>query len=233
MKRLTITLLVILVSVVSCTINKEKDMVKDKDMVTDNEASSFQPKPLDDDWSKWLVGEWEFSSGYTDFLGGELDETHKSNKEETVRPWFKAELVLNGQFIIITSQGGVAMGELTDEQTQTLKKMTHASDEDIRSFLSMPYKSMLIYTIDTETGEVVEYVFDSLRCVAEGRGRVEGNKQTMKWQWSLASQGTSSVSTRERLSDDKFAETWIHTMPGGKKAEEKLVLTRRKKPAKK
>ena len=26
-------------------------------------ANPFQPRPLDDDWSKWLVGEWKIVSG--------------------------------------------------------------------------------------------------------------------------------------------------------------------------
>ena len=227
MKKLSIILLVVMVSMTSCAINKEKEMVKESG------TPSFQPKPLDDDWSKWLVGEWEASGGHTDFLGNESDETHKSNREETVRPWFKAELVLNGQFLIITSHGAIAMGELPDEQIQHLKKTTGASDEEIERFLSMPYKSMQIYTIDTKTGDIVEYVFDSLRCIAEGRGRVEGNKQTTKWQWSVTGQGTSSVSIREKVSDDKLIDTVKHTMPDGKIMEEKMVLTRKKETAEK
>ncbi len=110
---------------------------------------------------------------------------------------------------------------------QQLKETTQASDEEIKRFLSIPYKSMLIYTIDTKTGDIVEYVFDSLRAIAVGRGRVEGNKQTTKWQWPISGDVTS-VSIRERLSDDKLAETWTHTKSDGKKMEEKLVLTRKK-----
>lgn len=221
MKRLYILLLVVMLSLTSCAINKEKEVAEESG------SSSFQPKPLDDDWSKWLVGEWEFSGGHTDFLGDDVKEPNELNREQTVRPWFKAELALNGQFVIITSHGGIAMGDLPDEQMQHLKETTHASDEEIKRFLSMPYKSMLIYTIDTKTGDIVEYVFDSLRAIAEGRGRVEGNKQTTKWQWPNSG-GVTSVSIRERLSGDKLAETWIHTMSDGKKMEEKLVLTRKK-----
>ena len=221
MKWVSILLVVTSISVASCAINGKNKMAEE------TRASSFQPKPLDDEWSKWLVGEWEVSEGYTDFLGGDVEEPNELNREQTGSPWLKAELALNGQYIIITNQGATAMGDLPDEQMQQLKEMTHASDEEIKKFLSMPYKSMLIYTIDTKTGDIVEYYFDSLRAIAEGRGRVEGNKQTTKWQWPISGDVTS-VSIRERLSDDKLAETWMHTMSDGKKMEEKLVLTRKK-----
>ena len=26
-------------------------------------ATSFQPKPLDDEWSKWLIGKWQVTRG--------------------------------------------------------------------------------------------------------------------------------------------------------------------------
>ena len=220
MKWVSILLFVALISMASCAINRESNKAEE------TKASSFQPKPLDDEWSKWLVGEWEVSEGHTDFLGDDVEEPNELNREQTGSPWFKAELALNGQFIIITNQGAIAMGDLPDEQMQQLKETTHASDEEIKGFLSIPYRSMLIYTIDTKTGDIVEYYFDSLRAIAEGRGRVEGNKQTTKWQWPISGDVTS-VSIRERLSDDKLAETWVHTMADGKKMEERLVLTRK------
>jgi len=221
MKHVSIVLLIVMVSMASCAKMQQKEMVKESG------SPSFQPEPLDDEWSKWLVGEWEASGGHTDFLGDDVEEPNELNREQTGSPWFKAELALNGQFLIITNQGAIAMGDLPDEQMQHLKEMTGASDEEIKRFLSMPYRSLLIYTIDTKTGDIVEYYFDSLRAIAEGRGRVEGNKQTTKWQWPISGDVTS-VSIRERPSDDKLAETWMHTMSDGKKMEEKLVLTRKK-----
>jgi len=56
MKRLSILLLVLMVSLSSYAINEEKEKAKE------SRSTSFQPKPLEDDWSKWLVGEWEFSA---------------------------------------------------------------------------------------------------------------------------------------------------------------------------
>jgi len=227
MKRLSILLLVVMVSLSSCGINKEKEMARESG------SSSFQPKPLDDEWSKWLVGEWEASGGHTDFLGGDVEETNELNREETVRPWFKAELILNGQFLVITSHGAIAMGELSDEQMQQFRETTHASDEEIKRFLSTPYKSLLIHTIYPKTGERIGCLFDSLRCIAEGRGRRQGNKEIMEWEWSGTGQGATSVSIMEKVSDDKLIDTWKHTMPDGKIMEGKLVLTRKKETAKK
>ncbi len=221
MKHVSIVLLIVMVSMASCAKMQQKEMVKESG------TPSFQPKPLDDEWSKWLVGEWEVSEGHTDFIGGDVEEPNELSREQTGSPWLKAELALNGQFVILTTHGAIAMGDLPDEQMQHLKEMTGASDEEIKGFLSMPYRGMLIYTIDTRTGDIVEYYFDSMRAIAEGRGRVEGNKQTTKWQWPISGDFTS-VSIRERLSDDKLAETWMHTMSDGKKMEERLVLTRKK-----
>jgi len=53
MKRLSILLRVVMISLSSYAINEEKEMAKESG------STSFQPKPLDDEWSKWLVGKWE------------------------------------------------------------------------------------------------------------------------------------------------------------------------------
>jgi hypothetical protein len=63
-----------------------------------------------------------------------------------------------------------------------------------------------------------------VRCIAQGRGRLEGNKEIMEWQWG----NCTSVRIRERVSDDKLITTERFTMPDGKKREETAVLTRRK-----
>jgi hypothetical protein len=56
-----------MISLTSCAINKENETAKESG------SSSVQPKPLDDEWSKWLVGEWKVVSGessVTDKSGG-------------------------------------------------------------------------------------------------------------------------------------------------------------------
>ena len=77
MKKIFIALLVMTASMVSCMKIQEKEIAKE------SAPSVFLPKPIDDDWSKWIVGEWE---GW-----GESD-TGKG------KAWMKVELDLNGQF---------------------------------------------------------------------------------------------------------------------------------------
>ena len=69
-----------------------------------NESTSFQPKPLDDDWCKWLVGEWEG-----------LAESHA----ETAKLQLKVDYGLNGQFLMMNSES--KLSKLSDEQRQYLK----------------------------------------------------------------------------------------------------------------
>ena len=57
MKKLLIVLFIVMVGVASCAKMQKKEIAKESG------STSFQPKPLDDEWSKWLVGEWEVVSG--------------------------------------------------------------------------------------------------------------------------------------------------------------------------
>jgi len=143
---------------------------------------------------------------------------------------FTIESGLNGQFLIWKSWSET--GEITDEQKKqikdALKETTNASDEDLERFVAMPYKSLLIQTIDPKTCERIGYVFDSQRCIATGIGRLEGNKEIMEWEWSGTGQGATSVGIMEKISDNKFTLSAKHTLPNGKKMEEKMEMTRKK-----
>ena len=205
MKRLFIILLVVIVSLASCMINREKGIGKE------NQQSSFQPNPLDDDWSKWIVGEWE-SSGESDAGAG------------TGRT--KIEFGLNGQFLIMKGEGEIE--EMTDEQIQYLKETMHASDEDIKRFRSSTFKELQVHTIDPKTGEIIGYLFDSLRCIAEGRGRREGNKEIMEWQWSGAGQRALSIRITEKAGDNRIIITEKYTLPDGTIMEDKGEMIRKK-----
>jgi len=228
MKRLSILLLVVMVSVSSCAINEEKETAKESG------SASFQPKPLDDEWSKWLVGEWNVVSGESSLADEsgkvskiDLDEL-KIDVDKEGTSGLKVEFGLNGQFLIIRGSSG----EMTDEQKKQIKdafkETTNASDEDIERFLSMPYKSLQIQTIDPKTGEVIEYLFDSQRCIAEGRGRRQGNKEIIEWVWSATAQGATSVSIIEKINDNKFTYNHKYILPNGNKMEDKVEFTRKK-----
>ncbi len=226
MKKLFIILLIVMVSMASCAKMQQKEMVKESG------TPSFQPKPLDDEWSRWLVGEWKVVSGESDFLGDEPGKAEKIDVNEAGTGGFIIEFGLNGQFLVWESW---AEGEMTDEQKKQLKEAlkgtTNASDEDLERFVSMPYKSLLIQTIDPKTGERIGYLFDSQRCIATGIGRLEGNKEIMEWQWSLTGQGVRSVGVIEKINDNKFTVQFIYTLPDGRKMEEKIEMTRKiKKP---
>ncbi len=219
MKRLSILLLVVAVSLSSCTTNQENEIAK-KDV-----SSSFQPEPLDDEWSKWLIGKWQATAAQSDFLGGELEGVGEPNEEGA--GGFTIELALNGQFLIWKSW---AEGEMTDEQKKQIKDAftKSVSDEELERFVSMPYKELLIQTIDPKTGERIGYFFDSQRCIATGIGRLEGNKEIMEWEWSGIGRGVTSVGIIEKINDNKFTVLFIYTLPDGKKMEEKMEMIRRK-----
>jgi hypothetical protein len=183
-------------------------------------ASPFQPKPLDDEWSRWLVGRWEVTRGRSDFVGGELEGLGESNAEGA--SGFTVELGLNGQFLIMESwaETGETSDEQMlhlDEQMQHLKEATNASDEDFERFLSMPFREMQIRTVDPKTGERIGYLFDSLRCIARGTGRLEGNREIMEWEWSGTGQGASSIGIIERTNDDAFTLHHKYILPDGRR----------------
>jgi hypothetical protein len=204
MKNLSI-LLIVMVSMASCAINQEKEIVEE------SKPSSFQPEPLDDEWGKWFVGEWEGSAESDAGIG-------------KIR--MKIELGLNGQFLIIKTESEIT--EITDEQRQYLRETLHGSDEEIEKFQSSTFKELQIHTIDPKTGERIGYLFDSMRCIAKGTGRLEGNKEIMEWKWSAFAQGVTSVRIIEKISDNKFTLNHKYTLPKGNKMEDKGEMTRKK-----
>ena len=205
MKHVSIVLLIVMVSMASCAINKEKEIAEE------SKPSSFQPEPLDDDWSKWLVGEWKGIVG----LGGVKSEA-----------WREIELGLNGQFLITKHEH-----KITDEEIQGLKKVTHISDEDAKKYQSLPFKYLEIWTIDPKNGEVIGYFFDSMRRVAQGKGKLQGNKEIVEWQWFAQGQGASSKRIMEKVSDDRFITTEKYILPDASTMEGKGEFTRKKTKA--
>jgi hypothetical protein len=202
MKHVSTVLLILMISFTSFAINEEKEAAKQ------SRSTSFQPKPLDDEWSKWLIGKWEVTWDHG-------------------AAGFTIESVLNGQFLI-WKRSWAETDQMTDEEKKQLKEAFKASDEDLERFLSMPYKLLEIYTIDPKTGERIGYGFDSMRCIAEGRGRLEANKEIMEWEWSGTLQGATSIGIIEKISDNKLTCTHKITLPNGNKREEKTEMIRKK-----
>jgi hypothetical protein len=121
-------------------------------------------------------------------------------------------------------------GGMTDEQKKQLKETLgkYVSDEELERFVSMPYKSLYIQTIDSKTGERIAYCFDSQRLYGQGRGRLEANKEIMEWEWSGIGRGLTSVSIMEKINNNTFNYSMKYTLPDGNKMEEKAEFTRKK-----
>jgi hypothetical protein len=167
---------------------------------TEVKRPMFLPPPLADDWSKWIVGGWE-GSGDSDTGQGRGIE--------------RIEFALNGQFLMF--RGEATITGISQEQADYLKKNMHASDEEIERFRREGYRSLQLFTIDQTTGEVVGYLFDNLRCIATGRGRREGNREIMEWEWAT---GHKSTRITERLSEDRMRVIQRTPMPDGSVMEE-------------
>jgi hypothetical protein len=176
---------------------------------TENQKkTAFNPLPLDNEWTRWIVGEW-VATGQSDAGSG--------------RGTVRIELALNGQFLIF--KGDAEVTNISAEQRHYLKTQLHATDEEIERFMAMPYRGLEVYTIDQETGEVIGYLFDSLRCMATGKGRWKGNTQTMIWQWAT---GHKSTRITTKLSDDRLVMVERIAMPDGSTMEESGEMVRKR-----
>lgn len=200
MKRLLLILLIVALGISLPLISKEQETAKGV------RRPMFLPKPLDDEWTRWIIGEWE----------GSGDSTAGKGKCRA-----KIELGLNGQFLILSGEA-----EITEINAEYLKKNMNASDEEIERFKNSPYKAVEFFTIDQKTGEIVGYLFDNLRCIAQGRGKREANKETIEWQWT---NGQKSTRITEKISDDKMAVIEKTPMPDGSIMEDKGEMIRIKK----
>jgi hypothetical protein len=207
MKKSSFILLIVAISMASCVMSQRKNPDKE------NIPSLEPPKMLDDDWSKWLIGEWQ-GTAKSDF--GE----HKDWAKGDCR--MKFELALNGQFLVRKGQSEVT--DLSDEYIKQLKGQ-NLSDSDIEKIRNSSFESIEFYTVNPRTGKITGYLFDSLRCIAKGTGKRQGNKEIISWVWSVQGQG-SSVRTTEKVSYDKFIATEKYTLSDGSIMEDKLEMTR-------
>ncbi len=143
--------------------------------------SVFLPQPLADEWTQWIVGDWEGS--------GESNAGKGKGK-------FRVELALSGQFLLLRSEA-----ELTELNPDYLKKHMQATDEEIDRFKRSGYQALEIYTADPKTGEVLGFLFDNLRCLATGKGKREGFRETVDWEWRT---GHKSTRVTERVNSDRM-----------------------------
>ncbi|TKJ37370.1 MAG: hypothetical protein CEE38_07655 [Planctomycetes bacterium B3_Pla] len=67
-----------------------------------------------------------------------------------------------------------------------------------------------------------------MRGVAEGKGKLQGNKEIVEWQWFAQGQGASSIRIMEKVSDDRYIATEKYILPDGSTMEGKGEMTRKK-----
>jgi hypothetical protein len=131
-------------------------------------------------------------------------------------------LALGDQFLMVRGDS-----EITGLDPDYLKKHMHATDAEIERFRRSGYQALEIYTLDQKTGEVLGYLFDSLRCVATGRGRREGDREVIDWEWLT---GHKSTRITQRVSADKMSIVERTPFPDGSVMEDKGEMTRIKPP---
>ncbi len=176
---------------------------------TEVQKTMFMPPPLTDDWTKWMVGEWE---------GAGTSDSGKGSGTVHI------ELALGGQFLICRGDA-----KITELNPDYLKKHMHATDEEVERFQRSGYQSLEVYTIDQQTGEVIGFLFDNLRCVAQGKGTRDKGKETVAWEWHS---GHKSTRITERVSDDRMRLIERTPNPDGSVMEDQGEMMRiKRRPA--
>jgi len=165
------------------------------------------PKPIEDDFCKWLIGDWQ---GWGQSPMGKTQES------------MKMEWGLDQQFVLTTAKS--KMTEMSPEQMKAMAAAMGMSEKGMEMMKDSVYKGMGPMTMDPKTGEFVAFWFDNWRGVYQGKGKRQGNKLIMKWE------GTMGTSTRtiERVSDDKMVLTYKEQGPTGQPIEGRAELTRKK-----
>jgi hypothetical protein len=219
MKGLTILLAAALAVVASCAMEQEKkvaDPPAGPEGAAETSGVGLEPAgPLDDEWSRWLVGRWDISAE-SDIPGFKLWVKGRGQ--------MNAEMALGGQFLMIRMEG--KMAQVSDEYLRHLRENLHVPEEEIKALQNLTFSNLELRSIQPQNGEIVAYLFDSWRCVAQGTGERAGNREVMEWKWSLAGAG-SSVRITEKVSDNKIVLIEKYTLVDGSTMEDRAVMVRK------
>ena len=206
MKRTFVVLLTLMAFTALPMLAQEKEKPKEA-------APSMEPpKPLADDFCKWMIGEWEGWS--TSPMGKSKD-------------WQKVEMGLDKQFVM--THYNSKMTEMTPDQMKAMAEAYGMTKEQVEKMKDMTYKGMGPMTINPMTGEYVGYWFDNWRGMYKGTGKREGNKITMNWEGPMG----TSMRTIENVGDDKMVQTYSEKDMKGNVVEGKTEMTRKKMTMKK
>ncbi len=219
MRKLSVLLAGIMLVAASCAVEQERKaapLETEKETTETNELTLTPPAPLKDDWSRWLVGEWDCAAE-SDLPGFKASVRGRGQ--------MTAEMGLGGQFLLIRMEG--KMAQISDEYLRHLRENLHAPQEQIKALQNMTFANLELRSIHPQNGQIVAYLFDSWRCVAQGTGKREGNKEIMEWKWSLAGAG-SSVRVTEKVNDNKIVMTEKYALIDGSTMEDRAVMVRRR-----
>jgi hypothetical protein len=170
-------------------------------------APMAPPKPLEDDFYKWMIGDWE---GWTSSPMGKAQE------------WQKIEWGLDNQFVVVHNTS--KWTEMNQEFMNAMAEATKMSKADIDKMKNMVYKGMGVFTLDPMSSDFNGYWFDNWRGVSKGLGKRDGDTVTMAWESPMGTE----TRTIEKISDDKMVMTFKVKDPTGKEVEGRTELTRKK-----
>lgn len=202
MKRVLLLLIILLAITSIAAIAQEKEAPKE-DM-----SSMAPPKPLEDEISKWMIGEWAGTS--------------ESNMG-TSKDWQKNEWSLDKQYVTmhLTSK----MTKVNEDHAKKMAGMMKMSEKEFMDMMkNSEYKGMGLMTLDPQTGEYVGYWFDSWRGFYKGRGKLDGKIVTINWEGTMG----TSVRTIEIEGPDKMVQSFKENMMGDEMVG-KSTYTRKKK----
>jgi len=219
MGRLSVLLAVMILVVASCAVDQERKAAEPSETKKGtgdaSELSLTPPAPLNDDWSRWLIGQWDCVAE---------SDTPGFKASVRGRGQMTVELGLGGQFLLIRMEG--KMAQISDEYLRHLQEDLHAAEDQIKALQNLTFSNLELRSIHPETGQIIAYLFDSWRCVAQGTGKREGNREIMEWKWSLAGAGTS-VRVTEKVNDDKIVMLEKYALIDGSTMEDRAVMLRR------
>ena len=182
-------------------------LAQEKEKPKEEMASMMPPKPLDNSFMMWMVGEWE----------GQTAGTMGKSKD-----WQKIDWSLDKQFV--TANYSSKMVEVSPEQLKSMAASMKMSEDEVKKMMDRQYNGMGQFTINPMNGEFMGYWFDNWRGVYTGTGKIEGNKLTANWEGPR-----KSTRIMEKVSEDKMVESFKETDPSGMVMEGKSEWTRRKK----
>ncbi len=172
------------------------------------DAPTGPPKPLNDEWHRWLIGEWEGSS--------------ETNMGKT-RDWMKVEWGPSKQFLVVHYKGKTT--EINPKAIAEASEKMDMPKEEMEAMMKEDYYGLGVMTLNPRTGEPMGFWFDSYRDISKGSGTLEKGKSTMSW--SSEAMG-SMTRIMHKTGEDKMKVKMHGKDPSGMEWSGTSVMTRTK-----